>query len=117
MTDPDDVPDTYLSRLRAICGALPETQEQPAWIGTRWRVRQKTIAHVYMREDGCVVTFRSPGDEIAGLLAGGPPFAKAEWGTDVVVMTLSDDTDWEEVAELLTESYRVQAPKRLAQHL
>lgn len=61
-----------------------------------------------------MLTFRSPGDEIAGLLAGGHPFYKASWGTDVVVMVLDDDVDWEEVGELLTESYRVLAPKRLA---
>lgn len=29
-------------------------------------------------------------------------------------MVLDADTDWDEVGELLTESYCVQAPKRLA---
>ena len=29
-------------------------------------------------------------------------------------MLLDDDTDWEELAELLTDSYCVQAPKELA---
>jgi len=32
----------------------------------------------------------------------------------VVRMVIDDDTDWDEVAELLTESYRALAPKRLA---
>jgi hypothetical protein len=30
---------------------------------------------------------------------------------------LSDDTDWEEVRELVTESYRAHAPKELAARL
>ncbi|HEY0581122.1 MAG TPA: MmcQ/YjbR family DNA-binding protein, partial [Chloroflexota bacterium] len=62
----------------------------------------------------CVVTFRSPGDEIDGLVTSGHPFFKAGWGADVVGMVLEEGVDWEEVAELLTESYCVLAPKRLA---
>lgn len=46
--------------------------------------------------------------------AGGHPFFKPDWGADVVGMVLDDGADWQEVAELLTESYRVLAPKRLA---
>jgi hypothetical protein len=60
------------------------------------------------------MTFRSPSDEIAGLVGAGHPFFKAEWGVDVVGMVLDDGIDWDEVAELLTESYCVLAPKRLA---
>jgi hypothetical protein len=44
----------------------------------------------------------------------GYPFFKPGWGADVVGMVLDDDVDWDEVAELLTESYCVLAPKRLA---
>ena len=43
----------------------------------------------------------------------GHPFFYAGWGRDVVGMVLDDGTDWEEVAELLTESYCVLAPKKL----
>jgi hypothetical protein len=108
---------------------LPETYEEPAWVGTRWRIRKRTFAHVltvdpdhqmaYARaaetdEPVCVLTFRSPGDEIEALVSSGHPFFKAGWGTDVVGMVLAGDVDWDEVAELLTESYRVLAPKRLA---
>ncbi|MFC0031966.1 MmcQ/YjbR family DNA-binding protein [Micromonospora chaiyaphumensis] len=129
MTDPGDVPPEILDRLRPVCLGLPETYEEPAWVGTRWRIRKRTFAHVltvdpdhqaaYARaaatdEPICVLTFRSPGDEIAGLLAGGPPFFKPGWGADVVGMVLDDGTDWDEVAELMTESYCVLAPKKLA---
>jgi len=29
------------------------------------------------------------------------------------VVVLTDDTDWEEIGELVTESYRMLAPKKL----
>jgi hypothetical protein len=124
-----DAPPEIEDRLRAICLALPEAYEEPAWVGTRWRVRKRTFAHLLTAErdwpaayveaagiDGpmCLVTFRSPGDEIGALVGGGFPFFYAGWGRDVVAMVLDpDDTDWAEVAELLTESYCVLAPKKL----
>jgi hypothetical protein len=47
------------------------------------------------------------------LRSAGHPFFYAGWGRDVVGMVLDDSTDWTEVAELLTESYCVLAPKKL----
>jgi hypothetical protein len=129
MTGPGDVPPEILDRLRPVCLGLPETYEEPAWVGTRWRIRKRTFAHVLTvgpdhpaaqaRAAGgdqpiCVLNFRSPGDEIAGLIGSGHPFYRPGWGDDVVGMVLDDDVDWTEVAELLTESYCVLAPKKLA---
>lgn len=129
VTGPGDVPPEILDRLRPVCLGLPETYEEPAWVGTRWRIRKRTFAHVLTvdsdhpaararaggaDEPVCVLTFRSPGDEIAGLIGSGPPFYQPGWGADVVGMVLDEGTDWTEVAELLTESYCVLAPKKLA---
>lgn len=119
MSEPGDVPPEILRRLRPICLGLPQAYEEPAWVGVRWRIRQRTFAHVYTREDDageplCRMTFRAPGDEIEALVAGGYPFSKADWGTDVMRMELEGEVDWDEVAELLTDSYCVLAPKRLA---
>lgn len=64
-----------------------------------------------------VMTFRSAGEEIEALANSGYPFYKPDWSPDVVGIVLDGDddvVDWEEVGELLTESYCVQAPKRLA---
>ncbi|MFI6784744.1 MmcQ/YjbR family DNA-binding protein [Micromonospora sp. NPDC050276] len=98
-------------------------------MGTRWRIRKRTFAHVLtvdpvrqavharaaaLNQPACLLTFRSPLDEIAGLLAGGRPFYKPDWSPNVMGMVLEPTTDWEEVGELLTESYCVLAPKRLA---
>ena len=34
-------------------------------------------------------------------------------GRDHIGVLLTDDTDWEEIRELVTESYRILAPKKL----
>ena len=41
------------------------------------------------------------------------PFFYAGWGRDVIGMVLDDGTDWDEVTELMTESFCVMAPKKL----
>ncbi len=124
-----DVPDHVLVRLRAICLALPEAHEEPAWVGTRWRIRTRTFAHVlgvsdewppaYARDapmvgDATVLTFRSAGQELHALTNGGLPFYKPRWHPQVVGMIVEPDADWDEIAELLTESYCLLAPKKLA---
>ncbi|QFZ19466.1 MmcQ/YjbR family DNA-binding protein [Saccharothrix syringae] len=121
-------PDELVGRLRRICAALPEVVEEHAWRGTRWRVRSTAFAHVLEVRDGrprsyalaagtdgpaSVLTFRSAGPELAALGHAGPPFFKPPWAVNVVGLRLDGDSDWEEVAELLTESYCVSAPRKL----
>ena len=129
MTEYADVPGKILRRARKICMALPDAYEEEAWVGTRWRVRKRTFAHVLTVEgasdsahtraarppDGptTVVTFRAAAEELDVLMHAGHPYFYAGWGRDVVGMVLDDATDWDEVAELLTESYCVLAPKKL----
>lgn len=117
MTDYADVPADVVARLRAVCLGLPETTEQPAWAGQRWCIRKRTFAHVTAvdSDDGprTVLVFRSSGDELEVLYRSGHPFFRPGWGSNVVGMVIDDDVDWDEVAELLTESYCVQAPKKL----
>ncbi len=126
----DDVPDEFVEPLRDICMGLPDAYEEQAWVGTRWRVRGRTFAHVltvepdaesaYARvvgagEELTVLTFRAPAEELDALVAGGPPFFRARWGRDVLVLALNepDGVDWAEIAELMTESYCVLAPRKL----
>nr|CTQ95854.1 hypothetical protein [Kibdelosporangium sp. MJ126-NF4] len=125
-----NVPDDVLARLRDACLALPEAYEEPAWVGTRWRIRKKTFAHVLLVEDGrpkwysdvigpsgLVVSFRVPPEELHALTNAGPPYYKTVWPDDMICLTLGDDTDWGELAELITDSYLVMAPKSLAKRL
>jgi len=124
-----DVPSDVVAALRAICLALPEAHEEEAWVGQRWRVRTRTFAHVVAIADGwppayatafgsdgpvTVLTFRSSGAELAALSAVGHPFVRPPWAPGVVGMLLESDVDWTEVAELVTESYCLLAPQRLA---
>jgi hypothetical protein len=118
VTEYADVDGRTLDGLRRICLALPETYEEQAWAGRRWCVRRRTFAHVLCvdspRGTATVVTFRASGDELDALRATGHPFFTPGWGTNTVGMVLAGDVDWGEVGELLTESYCVLAPKKLA---
>ncbi len=55
----------------------------------------------------------SPDDERDALVATGHPFFLLGWGRNAVGMVLDDDTDWDEVTEIVTESYCVLAPMKL----
>ncbi|HUQ40833.1 MAG TPA: MmcQ/YjbR family DNA-binding protein [Acidimicrobiales bacterium] len=113
-----DPPPEVVDQLRVACAHLPEAYEEKAWAGARWRVRKRTFVQVLdadtPRGRVTVMTFRSSGPELEVLQHAGHPFFRAGWGANVVGMVLDDHTDWAEVAELLTESYCVLAPKKLA---
>ena len=114
----DGVPEEFQVRLRELCLGLPDASEERAWAGTRWRVRKRTFAHVLGVEvesgDPLVVlSFRSAGEELEVLRRAGHPFFALGWARDALGMVLDADTDWEEVRELLTESFCVLAPKKL----
>jgi predicted DNA-binding protein (MmcQ/YjbR family) len=124
------VPPEIVARLRAVCRALPETREEPAWVGTRWRVRDKTFAHVLMiaegrpqayaraaKADGCVVTFRTLDRQFDPVDFEAPPFFRPVWFPNIVGLVLDEATDWDQLAELLKVSYRVLAPKTLVEAL
>ena len=127
MSGPGDVPPEILERLRPICRPLPGIYEEPAWIGVRWRVRKRTVAHVYTSAperfpvharhvaDGealTVMTFRVPVEDLLGLTSA-EPFFRAPWGDNVAAVALGPHTDWTEIAELVTDSYCEMAPKFL----
>lgn len=124
------VPPEIVARLRTLCLALPQTREQPAWVGTRWRVRDKTFAHVLMiadgrpqayaqaaKRDGCVVTFRTLDRQFDPADFGAPPFFRPVWFPNIVGLVLDEATDWDQLSELLKVSYRVLAPKKLVEML
>ncbi len=113
----DDVPDDIEVRLRERCLALPDAHEERAWVGTRWMVRKRTFAHVLGVEVDAgplvVLSFRSAGEELETLRNAGHPFFVLGWGRNAIGMVLDADTDWDEVRELVTESFCVLAPKKL----
>jgi hypothetical protein len=123
------VPDPIVARLRLVCLELPEVVEEKAWVGTRWCVRKKNFAHVVMIADGyppayaqaagtdgpaCVLTFRLPIARLETPRFARVPFFRPVWFPNIVGMTLADDSDWDAIDALLTDSYRVLAPAVLA---
>ena len=124
-----DVALAIVEALREVCLCLPEVVEEPAWVGTRWRVRGRTFAHVLVVDAGwppayaravgiggpvTLLMFRSAGDELHVLRHAGAPFFAPPWRADEVGFIVGDDVDWDEIGELVTESYCTQAPARLA---
>jgi YjbR len=114
----DDVPKDIEVRVRERCLALPDAFEERAWVGTRWVVRKRTFAHVLGVEVDAgplvVLSFRSAGEELEALGHAGHPFFVLGWGRDAIGMVLDAATDWDEVREVVTDSYCVLAPKKLA---
>lgn len=109
------MPPDWLRRLDKICADLPECYQEGAWVGTRWRVGQATVAHVFGGEDQAFrIVFRAEASEVMAFEHLGPPYFRAGWGSDVVGIILDGATDWDEVREMLIDSYCVQAPERLA---
>jgi hypothetical protein len=117
-----------VAKLRSICLGLPEAHEEAAWVGTRWRIRNQTFAHVLMvgagwppayahaaRSNGpiCVLTFRSPLPELDAFAYTWEPFFRPTWFPNIVGMKLDAGTDWGDVASLVRASYRLLAPKEL----
>jgi hypothetical protein len=124
------VPHDIVAKLRLTCLELPAAYEEVAWVGTRWLVSKKNFAHVLMIDSGwppayakvaktrgpsCVLTFRtaSPAADLPRF--GQSPFFRPGWWPNIAGMTLDDQVDWHEVSALITASYRVLAPKKLAE--
>ena len=104
------------TRLREICLSLPEAVEKPfgGHTAPSFRVRDKLF--VMTSEDGRTMTFKAaPGTQEALVESDPerffvPPYVGAKgW----VGVRLDADQDWNELAELIEDSYRLIAPKRL----
>jgi hypothetical protein len=106
-----------VERVREICLALPEAVEKSfgGHTSPAFRVRDKMF--VMISEDRTSMTFKGAAGVQEALVAGDPdrfyvpPYVGAKgW----VGARLDVGQDWDEIAELLVDSYRMVAPKRLA---
>lgn len=112
-------PDELMAAARAVCLKLPEATEHENTLGVNFRVGRRIFANVFSMEDpsGRRVTMlvcNADPAEREVLRAVGHPFFIPGAGRDRIGVLLDGDTDWDEVAELVTESYLLLAPKRLA---
>ncbi|TMR20682.1 hypothetical protein ETD86_18070 [Nonomuraea turkmeniaca] len=101
--------------VRRIALALPETGEKTMYGTPAFYVRGKWFAR--MREEGDMLVLPvASEEEKAELLAAEP----AKFGTTphydgyAVVLVRLDEVGAEEMSELLTDAWRLRAPKRLA---
>ncbi|WP_166352274.1 MmcQ/YjbR family DNA-binding protein [Phytoactinopolyspora limicola] len=132
MRDSAEVPGGVAEHLRSLCLRLPECVEEAAWVGTRWRVGTRTFAHVVLVDSGwppayaravgadgplVVLTFYAPDPDVEALSSYGPPFFRPPWAPNIMGVVLDPGTDWDDIAELLVESYRFRAPRRLSSQL
>jgi predicted DNA-binding protein (MmcQ/YjbR family) len=106
------------ARVRALCVALPEaTVHSDRW-AHKFTVSRRVFAYLFAIDDPqgeqiMVLVCRADPEERAALVQGGHPYFAPNSGTDRIGIVLDDETDWTEVAELVAESYRLNAPKRL----
>jgi predicted DNA-binding protein (MmcQ/YjbR family) len=102
-----------LERMRSIALALPEATEELTWGESNFRIRKKIFC--FPGRGGSLMVKADP-EELGPLLADprfrpAPYLAKGGW----VITEFGDGSiDWSEVAELITTSYCLIAPKRLA---
>ena len=106
-----------VDRIRKICLSLPEAYEEETWNTATFRFRKKIFAMAADHDGGSTVCMKADRDEQQALLNQGEPFfypayvgPKGWIGVDL----RSENADWGAVDELIRESYRLVAPKRLA---
>jgi len=112
--------DPYLTELRQVCLALPESAEVEAWGRPTFRAGKKLFAvfdggdeHPY------AVVFKPEPPELPALLGDGRFYVPAYFGPSgwVALDFTAAPVDWEEVAELMESSYRQVALKRMLRAL
>lgn len=100
--------------VRRIALSLPETTAKPSYGTPGFRVRDRLFARI--REEGDVLVVWADDAERAALMAERPGtfFTTPHYGRHRLVLVRFADVSREELTELLTESWRLRAPGRLA---
>jgi hypothetical protein len=106
-----------LERLRVVCLAFPEAVESGGVGDPSFKVRDKIFAMQH-RMDGRPSLWVKAPDGVQEMLVGAvperffrPPYVGHRgW----VGLRLDGELDWDELADLVEESYRMTAPKRLS---
>ena len=103
--------------MRDICRALPEITEHNQGWASNYEIRRRSFCLLVGDESPGgrqpVLVIRASDDDRLMYLAMGRPFfeiPKNKWKIGFVV---NEKTDWDEVRELITDSYCLVAPKKL----
>jgi hypothetical protein len=120
-----EIPADIFERVNTLCWALPEVTVRVDASNTSTRstahsfdIRRRSFCLLVARvsstgRPGTLLVVRADPDEREALVSMGAPFSTSPAGPDRLVVRLSDRTDWEEIGELIIESYRRLAPKKL----
>jgi hypothetical protein len=103
--------------VRRIALSLPETTEKPWYGSPGFRVRDKGFLRLRDEAEGGLVVFVADEGEKEALLASDPTkfFTTPHYDGHAIVLVQLDAIDEDELAELITESWRLKAPKRVLQ--
>ncbi len=109
-----------LTRLREICLALPDAVEAGGVGDPSFKVRDKIFAMQHAHEGRASLWCKAPRG-VQQILVGGAPerfFVPPYVGHHGWVGAYLDvEQDWDELADLIEESYCMTAPKRLVKQL
>jgi predicted DNA-binding protein (MmcQ/YjbR family) len=112
--------DVALNRLREICLALPEAVEKETWGEATFRVREKIFAMAGNGNGRLSMSCKAP-QGAQDVLVGADPerfFVPSYVGhKGWVGVRLDGAVDWDELAGLVADSYRMTAPKVLSAQL
>ncbi|MEU5695814.1 MmcQ/YjbR family DNA-binding protein [Actinosynnema sp. NPDC020468] len=102
------------SDVRQIALELPETAERTSYGTPGWRVADKLFARMH-EDDGVLVVWCADEGEKEALLRSAPDrfFTTAHYDGHPMVLVRLAEVDKAELRELLTDSWRTRAPKRL----
>jgi predicted DNA-binding protein (MmcQ/YjbR family) len=108
-----------VQRVRSICLGFPEAEERSfgGHTAPAFRIRDKLF--VMTSEDGTSMTMKAPNGAQQVLVASDPerffvPKYVGSKGWVGVRLDLPAPPDWDEMAEMIAESYCLTAPRRLA---
>lgn len=109
---------SLLPRIRKIALALPEAEEIETWGHPTFRVASKIFAG-FGDDDGRPSLGIKVGKPAMELFLKDPRFIRAPYVGQHgwVHLFLDKDVDWNEVANLIQDSYRQIAPRRLVKAL
>jgi hypothetical protein len=122
---PVEIPHDVEDQVRTLCLALPEVSERvdESRIDARstaysFDIRRRSFCLLVATQDPTGkpiprLVLRADSIDRAALLAVGHPYFAPRAGRPRLGVRLTHDTDWDEIRELVTESYRLVAPKKL----
>jgi len=116
------IDEAILAQLREICLSYPEAVEAEAFGAPTFQVRAKNFVMLHRPEGRTALWCKAPPGAQAAYVQSGPAryYAPPYLGTKGWIAAWLDpeaDPDWPEIEEIIDQSYRLIAPRRLIARL